>query len=116
MKNISRYTNHTFIILVPKVDNAVTFNQFRPISLCNYSPKKKKSLCNYVYKIISKILATRLRKVIDKIISPNQGAFIKGRWIADYTSVAQELCHKMKKKERKRWFNDVETGYEESLR
>lgn len=35
--------------------------------------------------------------MVDKIFSPNQKAFVKGRWIANNNLVVQELCHKMKK-------------------
>ena len=51
--------NHSFIALVPKLSGSHTTHQFRPISLCNI-----------VYKIISKILANKLKVHLHKIISP----------------------------------------------
>ena len=45
--------NSTFIALIPKSDNALSLNDFRPISLCN---------C--VYKIISKVIAIRLKAIL----------------------------------------------------
>lgn len=53
--------NHSFIALIPKHGSLVNISQFRPISLCN--------VC---YKVISKILATRLKEVLPKLISCNQ--------------------------------------------
>ena len=64
--------NHYIIALVlnfPHVSNA---NDFRPISCCNV-----------VYKIISKILANRMRRVLDGIISPMQNSFLSGRRMAN---------------------------------
>jgi hypothetical protein len=56
---LQRIQNHSFIALVPKLSGSHTGHQFRPISLCNI-----------VYKIISKILANRLKVHMHKIISP----------------------------------------------
>ena len=82
--------NRTNICLIPKSSKASTVNQFRPISLCNVA-----------YKIISKILAYRIRPLLDQIISPNQTAFIQGRGIAENTILAQEIVHQFKKKKGK---------------
>nr|XP_048330864.1 uncharacterized protein LOC125422764 [Ziziphus jujuba var. spinosa] len=86
LQRIPSSMNETFIVVIPKINQPQNFNHFRPISLCNF-----------VYKIVSKILAGRLSNVIEKIISPHQGAFVKGRWIAENTVIAQELVHKIRK-------------------
>lgn len=57
----------SFIVLIPKVKEPSSFGHFRPISLCNV-----------VYKAFSKLLVNRLAHVIEKIVSPEQGAFVKG--------------------------------------
>jgi len=60
--------NATFISLIPKVAGAVDFKDFRPISLEGS-----------VYKILAKFLASRLRKVVGKVVGHSQHAFISGR-------------------------------------
>ena len=65
-------TNSTFLALIPKEANPSSFDRFLPISLCNAS-----------YKILSKLLAIRLKPLLGKLISPLQGGFVKGRHILD---------------------------------
>ena len=50
--------NKTNITLVPKIKNLIKMTDFRPISLCNI-----------VYKLISKLLANRFKIIITQIIS-----------------------------------------------
>jgi hypothetical protein len=83
--------NHTFITLVPKKSGSHSVHHFRPISLCNIS-----------YKIISKILANRLKKVLPQIISPLQSAFVPNRNIQDNSILAHELIHSFKNKKGKK--------------
>lgn len=61
-----RELNRTSIVLIPKKDNPVRVTDDRPISLYNV-----------FYKFISKLLANRLRKILPRIISPLQSAFIQ---------------------------------------
>jgi 5-methylcytosine-specific restriction endonuclease McrA len=79
--------NHTFIALIPKKIGASTVHHYRPISLCNI-----------IYKIISKLLANRLKPLLSNIISPFQTAFVPGRHIQDNSILAHEMFHTLKSK------------------
>jgi hypothetical protein len=55
-------------------------------------------LCNIIYKIISKLLANRLKPLLDKVISPFQTAFVPSRLIQDNSILAHEMLHTLKQK------------------
>jgi hypothetical protein len=79
--------NHTFIALVPKKLGASSVHQFRPISLCNV-----------IYKIISKILANRFKGLLHHFISPFQSAFVPSRNIQDNSILIHELFNSINSK------------------
>jgi hypothetical protein len=74
--------NFALIIVIPKEKDATTMNKFRPISLLNCS-----------YKIFTKVLTSRIGKVIDHLIASNQTAFFKGRYILESVVIAHEVLH-----------------------
>ena len=76
---------HTFITLIPKVQNSEKVTDFRPISLYNV-----------IHKIISKVLANRLKPMLHSIISEMQSVFIANRLITDNILIAFESLHHMK--------------------
>lgn len=82
--------NSSFIALLPKVADPLTIGDFRPVSLIGV-----------IGKVISKVLANRLKKVLDKIISPEQSAFITGRNILDGPLIANEVVSWAKKSKNK---------------
>ncbi|XP_027099048.2 uncharacterized protein [Coffea arabica] len=75
-----RSWSHSMVVLIPKVDGASHWREFRPLSLCNVSSK-----------VVSKILAVRISKLLPKLISPWQTGFVPGRGIVDNVLLAQEL-------------------------
>ncbi|CAA7031764.1 unnamed protein product [Microthlaspi erraticum] len=78
--SLSRQVNSTVISLIPKIPGASTLSDFRPISLCNT-----------VYKVISKILASRLKLVTVNAVQRNQVGFVNGRLLCENVLLASEL-------------------------
>ncbi|KAL8128488.1 hypothetical protein V2J09_017643 [Rumex salicifolius] len=97
--------NETILHLIGKVASPEMVSQFRPISLCNV-----------IYKMITKILSKRLQPLMDKLVRPMQSSFIPGRVITDNIVLVQELVHSMNRKTgRKGWFImklDLEKAYD----
>ena len=72
--------NSTILALIPKKKEANVMKDYRPISCCNV-----------LYKVISKVLANRLKIILPKFISPNQSAFIKDRLLIENLLLATEI-------------------------
>ena len=90
VNKVPDFLNRTNIVLIPKIAGPETLSNYRPISLCNS-----------IYKIVSKIIVARLRPHLDKLISPLQSAFVPGRRSVDNAIVIQELIHTISKKKGK---------------
>ncbi|XP_024011406.1 uncharacterized protein LOC112086667 [Eutrema salsugineum] len=72
--------NSTILALIPKKDQALFMKDYRPIACCNV-----------IYKIVSKILANRLKTLLPQFILPNQSAFVKDRLLLENLLLASEL-------------------------
>ncbi|XP_026377886.1 uncharacterized protein LOC113272227 [Papaver somniferum] len=94
--HISKEMNASFISLILKNLNPTTPAEFRPIALAN--------TC---YKIISKLMAGRMKGLLEKLISPYQSAFISGRQISENITLAHEIIYKMKKSKSKKGFTGL---------
>jgi len=84
---IPKGCNAPFIALVPKVRNPVSLDHFRPISLVGA-----------MYKIISKVLAERVKKVLPMVIDDCQSAFLKNRGILDSVLMANEVIEDIRRR------------------
>ena len=82
--------NSSFITLIPKVASPLGVGDYRPISLIGVQ-----------YKIVAKILATRLAEVIDMVVTQEQTAFVKKRQILDGHLLVNEVLHWAKNKNKK---------------
>lgn len=74
-----RSLNVAYVALIPEKTGAIELRDFRPISLIGG-----------IYKIIAKLLAERLKRVINKLVDKQQMTFIKGKQIMDAALIANE--------------------------
>ncbi|PNX89254.1 cysteine-rich receptor-like protein kinase, partial [Trifolium pratense] len=80
----------SFLALIPKKDHPQCLTDYRPICLVSS-----------MYKILSKVLAARLKKVMGKLISDVQSAFLPNRHILDGVLVVNELIDLAKRRKDK---------------
>jgi hypothetical protein len=80
--NVLRSMNSTFICLIPKKRECHSFEDYQPISCYNL-----------VYKLITKIIAIRIKLMLSEIIGEEQFGFLINRQIHDEVILAQEFIH-----------------------
>jgi hypothetical protein len=78
--------NATFLTLIPKEEQINHPKQFRPISLCNT-----------IYKLLTKVIARCLKPIISFIIFPEQSGYVEGRKILDSVILVHEVIHSLQK-------------------
>jgi exonuclease III len=83
---VLRAFNATFLALIPKEGQANRPKQYRPIALCNV-----------IYKLLTKVIARRLKPILPTIISPEQSGYVEGRQILDSIILAHEVIHSLQK-------------------
>jgi len=83
-KTILKSLNTSFVALIPKQHNAQTLERYRPIALCNV-----------VYKIISKVVANKLKPLLPMLIFGEQTGYVEGRQILDNIIQAHEVVHSL---------------------
>lgn len=76
------YIAKSNLVLIPKIQDPVGVNDFRPVSVCNV-----------IYKVISKLLASRLKPYISRVVSSTQSAFVPGREISENVILLREVLH-----------------------
>ena len=95
--------NNTFLVLSPKKSGAEDLGGFRPISLLEG-----------LYKLLTKVLANRLKIVVGKVVSTSQNAFVRGRQILYASLIANEVIDSWQKRKEKGLICklDIEKAYD----
>lgn len=74
--------NHTLLVLIPKISPPVEVNNLRPISLCNV-----------LYKCITKCMVNRMKSLLPSLIAGNHTTFVPERQMNDNIFISHELTH-----------------------
>ncbi|KAK9133137.1 hypothetical protein Scep_012665 [Stephania cephalantha] len=80
--------NNTILVLIPKYHLPTSFTGLRPISLCNVA-----------YKVITILIANRLKPMMERWVSRTQSNFVSGRSLADNTIIVKEVLHSTRERE-----------------
>ena len=86
-REMPEFLNETLISLISKCQSPESLNNYIPISQCNS-----------IYKVVIKILVSRIRPFLDRPVSPVQFAFVPRRRGLDNILIAQELIHSLDNK------------------
>lgn len=77
------------LVLIPKIPNPETVSHLRPVSLCNT-----------LYKLVTKLLVNKLKPFLPTMIHPTQSWIVPSRRATDNNILTQELLHYIHHKKR----------------
>lgn len=80
------FLSATKLVILPKVPHPIAATDFRPISCCNV-----------IYKCISKLFCSRIKRVLPHIINQSQATFVPGRELLYNVLICQDIVHGYKK-------------------
>ena len=103
-QKVPEFLNQTIVALIPKQVGPETVSHYRPISLCNT-----------IYKVISKIIVSRIRPLLPHLISPVQTAFLEGRRGTDNVIIAQELIYSLMKRKGRTGYMVIKIDLEKAF-
>lgn len=97
--------NLKVITLIPKQPDIKHISQFRPISLCTT-----------IYKVLAKIVVSKLKPLLPKIVHRNQASYVPGKNISYNIIIAQEILHRYNKASGRQgyfaWKIDLSKAYD----
>jgi len=79
--------NFRIITLLPKCQEAIKIQQFRPIFLLNVS-----------FKVFTKVATNRVNSLVQKVIQPSQTAFLPRLYILEGVTILHEIIHELHRK------------------